>query len=126
MASKGRLMLRGVSLVSIVPYQCKRPAGVETMRKRLATFLFAAVFVLVFGTAACGGGGGEEEEQAEQEEPKEETTEAQQVEEEKVVVKEEETVKVEGTGPSWEELPEEVKEQMPEEVKQKIKAQQQQ
>ncbi len=92
------------------------------MRKRLATFLFAVVFVLAFGMAACGGGGGEEE-QAKEEEPEEETTEAQQAKVEKVVEKEGETVKVEGTGPAWEELPEEVKEQMPEEVKQKIKGQ---
>jgi hypothetical protein len=87
----------------------------ETMRRRLATY-FAVVFVLVvFAAVACGG---EEDkvEQTKQEESKVETTEAQRVKEETTVVAKE-------TGPSYEELPEEVKETLPEEIKQQIKAQ---
>jgi hypothetical protein len=85
------------------------------MRRRLATF-FAAVFVLVvFGAVACAGAE-DKEEQTKQEEPKEETTEAQRV-------KEETTVVAKQTGPSYEELPEEVKETLLEEIKQQIKEQ---
>jgi hypothetical protein len=87
----------------------------ETMKRRLALF-FAVVFVSMFGAVACGGEEGKEE-QTKEEDTKEETTEAQRVKEETTVVKK-------GTGPSYEELPEEVKETLPEEVKQQIKEQQ--
>ncbi len=70
----------------------------------------------MFGVVACGGDEGKEE-QTTQEETKEETPEAQRV-------KEETTVMVKEAGPSYEELPEEVKETLPEEVKQQIKEQQ--
>ncbi len=85
------------------------------MKRRLALF-FAVVLVPMFGAVACGGEEGKEEQTA-QDETKEETTEAQRV-------KEETTVVVKEAGPSYEELPEEVKETLPEEVKQQLKEQQ--
>jgi hypothetical protein len=88
----------------------------ETMRRRLALFFAVALGSTMFGAVACGGDEGKEE-QTTQEETKEETTEAQRV-------KEETTVVVKEAGPSYEELPEEVKETLPEEVKQQIKEQQ--
>jgi hypothetical protein len=86
----------------------------KPMRRRLAVFLATVFASVMVGAVACGG----EEEQTKQEETKEETTEAQQVKEETTVVATEK-------GPSYEELPEEVKGKLPEEVKQQIKEQQQ-
>jgi hypothetical protein len=85
------------------------------MKRRLALF-FALVLVSMFSAVACGGDEGNEEQNT-QEDTKEETTEAQRV-------KEETTVVVKEAGPSYEELPEEVKETLPEEVKQQLKEQQ--
>ncbi len=82
------------------------------MKRRLALF-FAVVFVSMFGAVACGGDEGKEEQTAQEEE----TTEAQQVTEETTVVAQE-------AGPSYEELPEEVKVKLSEEIKQQIKEQQ--
>ncbi len=79
------------------------------MKRRLALF-FAVVFVSMFGAVACGGNEGKEEQTAQEEE----TTEAQQVTEETTVVAQE-------SGPSYEELPEEVKVKLSEEIKQQIK-----
>jgi hypothetical protein len=83
------------------------------MRRRLAAFFATVLVSFVFGAVACGG----EEGKKEQNKQEEETTEAQQVKEETTVVAKE-------TGPSYEELPEEVRVKLSEEVKQQIKEQQ--
>jgi hypothetical protein len=82
------------------------------MKRRLALF-FAVVLVSMFSAVACGGDEGKEEQTA-QEDTKEEATEEQQVTEETTVVAQE-------AGPSYEELPEEVKVKLSEEIKQQIK-----
>jgi ABC-type oligopeptide transport system substrate-binding subunit len=92
------------------------------MKRKLIIF-FGMVFVSSFGATACSGQESKEKQSSQEEEPKQETMVAQQQPEEKTVVQKETKVKVDGA-PSYDKLPEEVKEKLPAEVEEKIQAQQ--
>ncbi len=91
------------------------------MKRKLVIFFLGMVFISSFGAAACNGQESKEEQPSREEEPQQETTVAQQPAEATVAQKETK-VKVDGV-PSYDNLPEEIKEKMPEEVREKIQGQ---